>query len=120
MLLSIRMVALGCLAASALFACQDKPKDGTPPFATNQELTGATLTRAVISAERDFDVMRFSDEVKLAPTSAVVMGSVVRLRKAPGGEPILVASSGAEVTEIARAHDHYLVEVTDPRDHTRR
>jgi len=120
MLRTLGMVAFACLAISALGCESPKPENSTsgaggePAVATNQHLTGASITRAA----ENVDVARFADETKLAPSVATLMPSTTRVRKSPGGETIAVLPTGTVVTELSRARDHYLVDLVDPRDRT--
>src|SRR5262249_8317003 len=122
MLRTFGMVAFACLAMSALGCESPKPEKSTKDetsgerlaIATNQHLTGASVTRAV----EKVDVARFSDETNLTPTVATLMPSTTRVRKSPGGETIAVLPTGTEVTELSRAREHYLVDLVDPRDRT--
>jgi hypothetical protein len=117
------VVVVAWLSASVLASCQGRSEDATAaPVATNQQLTGATVTRARTEAERgaNADVMRFADELPLAPTPAILVTTIAHVRKSPGGDAILILNEGTEVTELARARDHYLVQFLDPSDRSRR
>jgi hypothetical protein len=107
--------AFACLASLAAAGCEEKR--GSPPIARDQRLTGATVTRPPVAERQgEPDIARFADETRLSPTPATLMPETTRVRRSPGGEPLVMLRGGTEVVELARARNHYLVQFSTPND----
>jgi|HubBroStandDraft_1064217.scaffolds.fasta_scaffold110864_2 hypothetical protein len=108
-------------AACTLMACnRSTPRDDNPRYDT-VTTTNALVARApgmdIATAVNASIVKRFSDESSLAHTTSKLIDAPTTARATPyGGEVVALMTNGAEVTEVAKEGDCYLVLFNDPND----